>query len=74
MLVSSKYSIGEFIRKFKSITARELFKKFGWLEKSFGAVNFGLMAIVGEGGNWSIVEKYIKEEGKDLETVQLRHL
>jgi putative transposase len=26
-----KYSIGEVVRKFKSITARELFRKFGWL-------------------------------------------
>jgi len=28
-----KYSIGEEVRKFKSITARELFKRFVWLKK-----------------------------------------
>ena len=28
-----KYSIGEVVRKFKSITAWELLRKFGWLKK-----------------------------------------
>ena len=28
-----KYSIGEVVRKFKSITARELFSKFPWLRE-----------------------------------------
>ena len=43
-----KYSIGEVGRKFKSITARELFKLFSSLKKAVGWVvgNFGLMDIM----------------------------
>jgi len=35
-----KYSIGETVRKFKSITARELFQKFPWLRKDLWGGEF----------------------------------
>ena len=35
-----KYSIGEVVRKFKSITARELFKKFPSLKKELWGAEF----------------------------------
>ena len=73
-----KYSIGEVVGKFKSITARELFKRFVWLRKELWGGEFWsegyYAATVGEGGNWAIVEKYVKEQGQELETAQLRLL
>jgi putative transposase len=71
-----KYSVGEVVRKFKSITARELFLKFQWLKKDLWGGEFWsdgyYVATVGERGNWEIVEKYIRDQGKDPEVVQLR--
>jgi putative transposase len=59
-----KYSIGEVVRKFKSITARELFKKYPELKKELWGGEFWAngyyVATVGEGGNWNIVKEYEK--------------
>ena len=50
-----KYSIGELVRKFKRITARELFKKFPWLKRDLCGGEFWsdgyYVSTVGEGGN-----------------------
>ena len=35
-----KYSIGEVVRKFKSLTARELFKRYPWLRKELWGGEF----------------------------------
>lgn len=71
-----KYSIGEVVRKFKSITARELFRRYGWLKKELWGGEFWsdgyYAATVGEKGNWRVVEKYVKDQGKGAEVVQLR--
>ena len=71
-----KYSIGEVVRKFKSITARELFKKFRWLKEELWGGEFWsdgyYAATVGERGNWGVVEKYVRNQGKDPKVVQLR--
>ena len=71
-----KYSIGEIVRKFKSITARELFKKFPSLRKELWGGEFWsdgyFVATVGEGGNWSVVERYVRNQGKKTEAKQLR--
>lgn len=71
-----KYSIGSVVRKFKSITARELFKKFQWLKDELWGGEFWsdgyYVATVGERGSWSVVEKYVREQGKDPKVVQLR--
>jgi putative transposase len=71
-----KYSIGETVRKFKSITARELFKKFPWFGKELWGGGFWsdryYAATVGERGNWGVVERYIKNQGKEPKMVQLR--
>src|SRR5277367_6364143 len=62
-----KYSIGEVVRKFKSLTARELFKRFPRLKKELWGGEFWAYgyyaATVGEGGNWVVVEKYVKNQG-----------
>ena len=71
-----KYSIGSVVRKFKSITARELFKKFQWLKEELWGGEFWsdgyYVATVGERGSWSVVEKYVRNQGKDPKMVQLR--
>ena len=71
-----KYSIGEIVRKFKSITARELFKKFTWLRKELWGGEFWsdgyYVATVGEKGNWAAVERYVKEQGNSTKNAQLR--
>ena len=71
-----KYSIGEVVRKYKSITARELFKEFPWLKRELWGGEFWsdgyYAATVGERGNWQVVEKYIENQGKNLEMEQLR--
>ena len=73
-----KYSIGEVVRKFKSITARELFKKFPDLKKELWGGELWsdgyYAATIGEGGNWAVVKKYVRDQGKDPEAHQLRLL
>ena len=73
-----KYSIGQFVRLYKSITARELFKQHPQLKKDLWGGEFWsdgyYVATVGERGNWQAVEKYIRDQGKEPETVQLRLL
>jgi len=73
-----KYSIGEVVRKFKSITARELFRKFPWLRRELWGAEFWsdgyYVATVGEGGNWNVVEKYVRQQGEEPENVQLQLL
>ena len=71
-----KYSIGGTVRKFKSITARELFKRFPQLKEDLWGGEFWsdgyYAATVGERGDWSVVEKYIREQGNEPKAVQLR--
>lgn len=73
-----KYSIGEMIRKFKSITARELFRRLPGLKKDLWGGEFWsdgyYAATVGEGGNWSVVKQYVRNQGKDSKVEQLRLL
>lgn len=71
-----KYSGGDIVRIVKSNTGRELFKKFPDLRKELWGGEFWsdgyYIATVGERGNWSVVEKYIKEQGKTMSDAQLR--
>ncbi len=71
-----KYSIGEMVRKFKSIVARELFRRYPELKKELWGGEFWLdgyyAATVGEGGNWGVVIQYVADQGKDPKTEQLR--
>ena len=71
-----KYGPGQFVRLFKSITARELFRQFHELKKELWGGEFWTdgyyVATVGEHGNWNIVEQYVKNQGRTLEEAQLR--
>lgn len=73
---SPKYSGGQVVRLFKSITARELFKRFPELEKELWGGEFWsdgyYLATIGERGNLKIVENYIRSQGQVPEEVQLR--
>ena len=71
-----KYSIGVVVRKFKSIRARELFKTFPLLRKELWGGEFWsdgyYVSTVGEVGDWRVVEKYVKNQGKERRIGQLR--
>lgn len=72
-----KYSIGKVIRKFKSITARELFRRLPELKKELWGGEFldGYYAsTVGEDENWSVVKKHVHDQGKNSKEEQLRLL
>jgi putative transposase len=73
-----KYSIGQIVRLYKSITARELFSHHKELKKELWGGEFWsdgyYAATIGERGNWKVVEKYVKEQGYKPEDVQLRLL
>lgn len=70
-----KYSIGQIVRIFKSITAKQLFLHHPALKKELWGGEFwtdGYYAsTVGTGGNWAVVEKYVRNQGanpNDLQT------
>ena len=71
-----KYAPGQLVRVFKSITGRELFKRHGWLKKELWGGEFWTdgyyVATVGERGDWKVVEKYVRMQGKEPKEVQLR--
>ena len=73
-----RYGPGQFVRLFKSITARELFRRFPQLKKDLWGGEFWTdgyyVGTVGERGNWSVVEKYVKNQGMNPADVQLRLL
>ena len=71
-----KYSGGEIVRMFKSITAKQLFLRFPNLKQELWGGEFWsdgyYLATVGERGNWNVVKKYIENQGKTIENEQLR--
>ena len=66
-----KYSIGQFVRLYKSITAKQIFLKFPEIKKDLWGGEFWTdgyyVATVGERGNWSVVEQYVKNQGEHNE-------
>ena len=65
-----KYSGSDVVRIFKSITARELFKRFPALKKDLWGGEFWsdgfYLATVSERGNWKAVENYVANQGKTM--------
>lgn len=76
--IHPKYAPGQFVRLFKSITAKQLFLQFPDLKKDLWGGEFWTdgyyVGTVGERGNWSVVEKYIRDQGLKPEDIQLRLL
>ena len=69
------YSGSEVVRIFKSISARELFKQFPGLRKELWGGELWsdgyYMATVGEKGGIEQVRRYVAEQGKTKEELQL---
>ena len=64
-----KMSPGQIVRIFKSITAREIFRREPEVKKELWGGEFWTdgyyVATVGERGDWETVEKYVERQGKD---------
>lgn len=71
-----KYSGGQVVRLFKSITSRELFRQFPDLKKELWGGEFWsdgyYLSTIGERGNLQTIEKYIRNQGQTPEEVQLK--
>ena len=63
-----KYAGSAIVGLFKSITARELFKRFPELKKELWGGEFWTdgfyLATVGTRGDWATVERYVANQGK----------
>ena len=73
-----KISPGEIVRIFKSITAREIFRRYPQIRKELWGGEFWsdgyYVATIRDRGNWSQVENYIQKQGKpkeDLKQIRL---
>lgn len=71
-----KYAIGQLVRLYKNVTAKQLFRRHPDLRKELWGGEFWTdayyAATVGERGNWSVVKKYIENQGKKPADVNLR--
>ncbi len=72
-----KIAPGEIVRIFKSITAREIFRRHPKIKRELWGGEFWTdgyyVATVGERGNWSTVEEYIQRQNKPKDDLrQLR--
>jgi putative transposase len=71
-----KYGGGKVVQIFKSITAKEIFKAFPELRRELWGGEFWsdgyYLATIGTRGDWSVVEKYVRNQGKKPEDIQLR--
>lgn len=64
-----KYSGSTFVGMFKSITGKQLFRRFPELRKDLWGGEFWsdgyYLATVSERGNWQAVERYVANQGKE---------
>ena len=71
-----KVAPGRIVQRFKSITAREIFRRKPSVKKELWGGEFWTdgyyVATVGERANWDTVEKYVRKQGKP--TSELRQL
>ena len=72
-----KVAPGRIVQIFKSITAREIFRRKPSVKKALWGGEFWTdgyyVATVGERANWDTVEKYIRKQGKPkTELIQLK--
>ncbi len=71
-----KYSVTEIVRILKSLTARELFRSLPELKKElwggeFWTDGYYVRTVVGSGGSWAVVERYVKNQGDNHNDLQL---
>ena|SRR6266496_1375278 len=69
-----KVAPGQIVRVFKSITAREIFRRKPRVKKVLWGGQFWTdgyyVATVGEGGSWEVVERYVRNQGKPRENLR----
>jgi putative transposase len=69
-----KVAPGQIVRLFKSITAREIFRRKPSVRKVLWGGEFWTdeyyVATVGEGANWSVIERYVRSQGKPREDLR----
>jgi putative transposase len=69
-----KIAPGQIVRVFKSITAREIFRRKPSVKKVLWGGQFWTdgyyVATVGEGGGWAVVERYVRNQGKPREDLR----
>lgn len=70
-----KYGIGQVVRIFKSVTAKQVFLNHPAVKKDLWGGEFWsdgyYAATVSTGGNWAVVEKYVKNQGNNPKDRQL---
>ena len=63
-----KVAPGQMVRVFKSITAREIFRRKPSVRRQLWGGEFWsdgyYVATVGEGGGWEVIERYVRNQGK----------
>ena len=71
-----KVAPGQIVRVFKSITAREIFRRKPSVKRALWGGEFWTdgyyVATVGEGGGWEVIERYVRNQGRTKE--ELRQL
>ena len=71
-----KYSPSRLVTVIKSITAKEIIKKYPEVKKELWGAEFWsdgyYVASVGEGGNKEVIENYIARQGQKPHEVQLK--
>ena len=69
-----KLSIGRIVQIYKSLTAREIFRRKPEVKKELWGGEFWsdgyYVATVGERGNWATVEKYVMQQGTPKEKLK----
>ena len=69
-----KIAPSQIVQMFKSITAREIFRRKPSVKKSLWGGQFWTdgyyVATVGEGGSWDVVERYVRNQGKPREDLR----
>ena len=77
MRAAPRYSPSQVIQIVKSITAKEMFKQFPEIKKELWGGEFwndgGYVGTIGEGANAEIIRKYIKNQGRKEDQLQLVH-
>lgn len=75
MQSAPKYSPSHLVQMIKSITAKQLFKRFPELKEELWGGEFwsdgGYIGTVGEGVNADIIRNYIKKQGRDTGQLKL---
>jgi putative transposase len=71
-----RYAPSNVMRVIKSVSARQIFKRFEWIKEELWGGEFwsdgGYIGTVGEGVNADIIRKYIEKQGKKFDKNQMK--